>query len=220
MKKAISFGVALLTVVYLVMPSHVLAAEPATIDPDSVFFQIGQDKPVRIICVHLAGADPHRHTPQEWADLLNQNINDHYQQITYNQVTWDFSAEPNWLDYPGGLDGWNDDTRFDRFKTVLELAGFDAEKAQQYPYVLLILNKQKRGGYASVGPWLINDKPPYQAAMAVVCEHETDAKSYSVIEHELGHNLGCIDLYGSRVKWESGYIQEDYVGKWGLMAHD
>lgn len=220
MKRFISFCFALLLVICLVMPFHVLAAEPATIDPNSQFFQIGQDKHVRIICVHRDGADPHRHTPQEWANILNQHVNEHYEQITYGQTTWDFSAEPNWLDYPGGLDGWNNDTRFDRFKTVLQLAGFDAQKAQQQPYVLLILNKQKRGGYASVGPWLIADQPPYQVAMAVVCEHETDAKSFSTIEHELGHNLGCIDLYGSRVKWESGYIQGDYVGPWGLMAHD
>ena len=230
MKRFIFFCFILLLFACFVMPSHVLASEPATIDPDSVFYQIGQDKPVRIICVHLEGADPHRHTPQEWADMLNEGINEHYEQITYGQTTWDFTAEPDWVDYPGGYDGWNDDTRYDRLKNVLELAGFDAEKAEQYPYVVLILNKEGRG-YGSLGPWLIDDKPPYQVAMAVVCEYDkvtqqdcygtaTGKEACSVIAHELGHTLGCIDLYGSRVQWENGYIQGDYVGKWGLMAED
>lgn len=202
---------------------------------------IGLDQSVLILCVKFNDLTSTRMaTCQDWADLLNTQINDFYGRATGGKTSFLFSPPNLGASFPGDwlpLDipsdtsfyVWNvqnlvinaanqadvDFSNFDRLLVITNSTGFFGQANQSGTYPLVVENggeTKKVNGQSS--QWTRN--------MSVVMIHEHNAGTgpydfiASAIAHELGHNLGVLVHYGGIVL--GGDETRTLVTPWSIMG--
>ena len=203
---------------------------------------MGLDQPVAVVGFRFQKiADTRRANPQEWADILNTQVNSFYLSATYGLTSFRFEV-PAGLDPDGWIDmPWEHGTEFFGVSDVAEvLAVADAQGADLtgFDRVLVIGNSPTFFGQAPT--YFV----PYQVSLGVettinedgiekrvrfmhpsiVWEWDggVDANTYDpvthVVAHELGHGLGLKTHYGSDVWLDYTTSKAADLGIFSVMA--
>lgn len=198
---------------------------------------LGADQKVLVICVKWSDYTSTRMTSaQDWADLLNDEVNDFYKQATFNQSYFKFETptgvpDNGWLDLgyaSSGYDFWK--VGQDAVKLIDPYVDFS-----KYNRALVITNWWDFGGQGG-GPWWWKVNEGAEATveesgssfgvrlMTMAICNEWKAHDYgnhfdeagSVMAHELGHELGAPTHYGD-VHWFPGMTTDD-ISPWCIMG--
>ena len=195
----------------VVVVAGLLAATPArAVD------HLGLNQKVALICCKYTDSTTTRNTAAQWAQVCNNNIKPFYALVTNNRTSFDFDGY-GWYD----IGYANSDYQFTKsVKDAIKLADKDINFSN-YNRVMIIFNSTNFGGQGSVGAWANTFKTKEAGGFqtlsaACVNEWDSDNNAAELFSHELGHNCGLPDLYGS-VVWAPG-IPRDYADPWGIMT--
>ncbi|MFW6437423.1 MAG: CARDB domain-containing protein [Armatimonadota bacterium] len=222
------------TCVVLAVLLTMVAAPAMAVDIDHV----GTDQKVLVICVKYSDESGTRmSSSSDWVTLLNNEVNDFYDQATFGKTTFTFetpSGVPNngWLDlgYKSDEYGFRK-TGQDAIDAIDQYVDF-----ADYRRVLVITNKPDFGGQGASPWWWETDEATDATvkidgnkvdarlmSLANVNEwEETTARGKpfdeggSVMAHEMGHQLGAPTHY-SPVRWHPD-MSSDAITPWGIMG--
>lgn len=198
---------------------------------------IGSDQRVLVICVlwddhattRLASCD-------DWATLLNNEVDSFYDQATFGETTFQFDA-PSGAPNNGWLSLGYNSTDYDFFETgqdAIDLADPYADFSQ-YHRVAVITNNPNFKGQGIYYAWWETDEGMESQfvedgntvdkrlmSLSIVNEwvENFDSLPYdaaaAVVAHELGHHLDVKTHYGT-VNWFPG-ISRGVMTPWGVMG--
>ena len=198
---------------------------------------IGTDQQVQVICVTYNDFAGTRLTScDDWATLLNNEIDNFYDQATGGKTTFVFNAPVGAPD-----NGWlalgYDSTGYDFWKTgqdAIDLADPYVDFTNIHR-VAVITNKTDFGGQGTRGAWWATDEGVEQTliengadvdkrymSLSIVNEWVEDYIPYTfdeaaaVVGHELGHHLDVKTHYGT-IGWFPGSFR-DVITPWDIMG--
>jgi len=176
-----------------------------------------------------------RHTASEYRSILEKGVNEYYQRATYGQVYFDFdvleSTRSNgWWASPHTLTEYNHENPSVKQESVNIAYTELGDKVLEYERILVVYGIQGRAGqtycvhyptpdYAYPANFIKNDLnvPDDQESgyipmiVSDAAEDASDAQLITLVSHELGHQIGAVDLY---------YDGYPGVGYWDIMDDD
>lgn len=186
----------------------------------------------------FAAFGPPRHKASEYEKVLNSTVNEYYLEVTYGLTSFDFdvlinpSSPDGWWTFPHklqeylvGAQNFVGDPGVVR--DAVEQIATKAIDLTPYDRIVVIENLHDRGGQAIRSPVYYQTKnglQPFTAAL--VQEGKSDEEMATVLAHELGHQLGLPDLYGTCTFpplggcEKAGQWKGECMGPWDLMAWD
>lgn len=203
---------------------------------------------VVVIVCQYTNSPPPAFTPQQWETSLNTHVTPFYDLATQSRVHFQFVAAPHvcQLDYPytgrttaephNIPSAFNDAFVVDNEGTdaIVKAHERDPDLIDNNDHVLVVLNHLKRGitawnmrvRYApgKVKRFSVSVVPQFRRSDTAPASGPNidDSDEMSLISHELGHQLGLVDLYREvdtvgKVKFGAG---PEFTGAWCLMSTD
>lgn len=188
----------------------------------------------------FAAFGPPRHKAWEYEEVLNSTVNEYYLEVTYGLTSFDFdvlinpSSPDGWWTFPHKLQeylvgGQNFVGNPGVVKDAVEEIAAKAIDLATYDRIVVLENLHDRAGQANCAGCPVyyqtkNGLQPFTAA--VVQEDKSDKEMATVLAHELGHQLGLPDLYGTCTFpplggcERAGRWRGECMGPWDLMAWD